>query len=88
MHFGPTLPHFLRFVRTRPPPSHESRAQCGPADFPRTFGNISVIADPSSMFVEQEVIVPEVRPGHVPVEILDLRYPGAQKEKRVDMVTF
>ncbi len=50
------------------------RVQRGSADFARTFGNIIAhVKDLFRLFVEQHVIVPEVLPGHMPVEILGLQ---------------
>ena len=48
-----------------------NRAQGGSPDFTRTFGKIvGHRKNLFRMFVEQQVIIPEMLPGHVPVEIL------------------
>src|SRR5260370_18151031 len=73
--------HFFRgdafvvvVLQTLVPGDLTDRVQRGSADFARTFGYlIGHGKDLFRMLVEQQVIVPEVLPGHVPVEILGLQ---------------
>ena len=66
-----TSGHFTQMLIRSDLPKIANRAQGGSSDFTRTFGKVVGHGkDLFRMFVEQQVIIPEMLPGHVPVEIL------------------